>query len=285
MADVEENMEEVAVEQEEQAKAEDTPVADDEAQSTTVGGVTMDEVQLPLVIVLVASIILLIATGAEYNWSYNGGYEKYAISISSISLSISGISLLLHKLATDLYEKVGKNLSLLNFTWSFIGACFLTFNSPFEETSNGYFAAWATMYGCAMTLGMDASTFKSNVRGLGAVMGHAAAALVFLIACITKVESGATVSGSARNNAIYGLSLACFSTLTVFVLIAMDKRGTSISSLMNFGLMAVLGIMWLVAACLVTFDGPFKATGNGYFSAWAACITALYAAAAAKKQM
>jgi len=43
MADVEENMEEVAVEQEEQAKAEDTPVADDEAQSTTVGGVTMDE--------------------------------------------------------------------------------------------------------------------------------------------------------------------------------------------------------------------------------------------------
>ena len=43
MADVEENMEEVAVEQEDQAKAEDTPVADDKAQSTTVGGVTMDE--------------------------------------------------------------------------------------------------------------------------------------------------------------------------------------------------------------------------------------------------
>jgi len=162
---------------------------------------------------------------------------------------------------------------------------FITFHCHLQKTSNGYFAAWATMYGCAMTLGMDASTFKSNVRGLGAVMGHAAAALVFLIACITKVESGATVSGSARNNAIYGLSLACFSTLIVFVLMAMDKRGTSISSLMNFGLMAVLGIMWLVAACLVTFDGPFKATGNGYFSAWAACITALYAAAAAKKQM
>jgi len=44
MADVEENMEEVAVEQEEQAVAEDT--SKDEvaaAQSTTVGGVTMDE--------------------------------------------------------------------------------------------------------------------------------------------------------------------------------------------------------------------------------------------------
>ena len=42
MADVEENMEEVAVEQEDQAKAEDTS-KEEAAQSTTVGGVTMDE--------------------------------------------------------------------------------------------------------------------------------------------------------------------------------------------------------------------------------------------------
>ena len=46
MADVEENMEEVAVEQqEEQAVAEDSSASKVEtaAQSTTVGGVTMDE--------------------------------------------------------------------------------------------------------------------------------------------------------------------------------------------------------------------------------------------------
>ena len=102
-------------------------------------------VQLPLIIVLVASIILLIATGAEYKWSYYGSYEKYAISISSISLSISGISLLLHKFATDLYEKVGKNLSLLNFTWSFVGACFLTFNSPFEKVSISVFVVYLSL--------------------------------------------------------------------------------------------------------------------------------------------
>ena len=100
----------------------------------------------------------------------------------------------------------------------------IIFHCNLQQTSNGYFAAWAIMYGCVMTLGMDSSTFKSNVRGLGAVMGHAAAALVFLIACITKVQSGATVSGSARNNAIYGLSLACFSAVTVFVLMVWTRE-------------------------------------------------------------
>ena len=222
-----------------------------------------------------------------------------------------------------MYEKLGKNLCLLNFTWSFVGACFLTFKGPFEavstpflfclylialpdisasnlrlfsfhfiissfhisQTSNGYFAAWATLYGTAMSLGMDSNTFKTNIRGLGAIMGHMAASIVFLLACITKVESSASLGTKERNNAIYGLSLACFSTVVVLVLMMMDRKGNAIKGVMNLALMTLLSVMWLVAACLVTFDGPFTATGNGYFSAWAACITAAYAAVAAKKTM
>ena len=34
-----------------------------------VAGVTLNEAQLPLFIVLIASIVLLIATGAEYDWN------------------------------------------------------------------------------------------------------------------------------------------------------------------------------------------------------------------------
>lgn len=284
MAD-EENMDTVPVEE----TKEDTPVVADEAaaKTTTVGGVIVeiDEVQMPLVIVFVASIILLVATGAIYNWWWFDSYSKYAISVSSISLSISAICLLMHKFACSMYEKLGKNLCLLNFTWSFVGACFLTFKGPFEATSNGYFAAWATLYGTAMSLGMDSNTFKTNIRGLGAIMGHMAASIVFLLACITKVESSASLGTKERNNAIYGLSLACFSTVVVLVLMMMDRKGNAIKGVMNLALMTVLSVMWLVAACLVTFDGPFTATGNGYFSAWAACITAAYAAVAAKKTM
>ena len=90
-------------------------------------------------IAFVASIILLVATGANYNWGWGNSYSKYAISVSSISLSISAICLLMHKFACSMYEKVGKNLCLLNFTWSFVGACFLTFKGPFEAVSTPFF--------------------------------------------------------------------------------------------------------------------------------------------------
>lgn len=131
-------------------------------------------------------------------------------------------------------------------------------------------------------MGMDHNAFKSTVRGLGSVMGHLAASVVFLVSCIPEVNRLAKGS-KVRNNAIYGLFLACFSTLCMLAIIYMDKKGKPLSQMINLVLMACLSILWLVAACLVTFDGPFTETSNGYFSAWAALITAMYATSAARK--
>lgn len=39
-------------------------------RSVTVAGMTIDETQLPLFIVLIASVVLLVATGAEYEWDF-----------------------------------------------------------------------------------------------------------------------------------------------------------------------------------------------------------------------
>jgi hypothetical protein len=154
--------------------------------------------------------------------------------------------------------------------------------SNLQQTSNGYFAAWATVYGCAMSLGMDTNTFKTNVRGLGSMMGHFAASIVLLIACIPKIQT--LMKGSKqRNNAIYALSVACFSASIMLALISMDRKGKQLGGMANLGLMTVLALCWIVAACLVTFPGPFQDTGNGYFSAWAGFITAAYAAKAAYK--
>ena len=131
-------------------------------------------------------------------------------------------------------------------------------------------------------MGMDRNAFKSTVRGLGSVMGHLAASVVFLVSCIPKVNT-LTTGSKSRNNAIYGLSLACFSTLCMLAIISMDKKGNPLSKMINLVLMVCLSLLWLVAACLVTFRGPFTETGNGYFSVWAAMITAMYAASAARK--
>lgn len=279
-------MEEVPVEEQPEEQA-NTTATDDKALdgNTTIAingvGVTMDGTQLPLVIVLISSIILLIATTSDAT-AQTTAYENYVISVSCISLILSFICLVVHKFGGDLYNKIGKYLCMTNFLWIFIGACFLTFRGPFQTTSNGFFAAWAAVYGCAMSMGMDTSAFKSNIRGLGAIMGHLAASIVVLVACISPVES--LLKGSKmRNNAIYALSLACLSTLIMLVLMSMDRKGKQIGGMANLGLMSVIALCWLVAACLVTFVGPFQTTGNGYFASWAACITAGHAAFAAYK--
>jgi hypothetical protein len=283
MADEENaNMEDVAVEEQPSGDEPAATKADAAANAVTNAVASMDGTQLPLAITLIGSIILLIATGAKYGWKYNSSYAAYAISISSITLSLSAICLLMHKFMSGMYEKVGKKVCMTNFLWAFIGACFLTFREPFTGTGNGYFAAWITVLGCAMSMGMDHSAFKSTVRGLGSVMGHLAASVVFLVSCIPKVDSLAAGS-KWRNNAIYGLSLACFSTLCMLAIISMDKKGKPLSQMINLVLMVCLSFLWLVAACLVTFDGPFTETSNGYFSAWAGMITAMYAASAARK--
>jgi len=251
--------------------------------STTVAGVTMDGTQFPLALILISSIILLIATTSSPGMpSMKYSYEKYAVSVSSISLILSFIALLMHKFAGSLYDKMEKHLCMTMFLWSFIGACFLTFRAPFTTTSNGYFAAWATVYGCAMAMGMDTSTFQTNIRGLGAVMGNMAASIVVLIACIAEIDSRAGGS-KPRNNAIYALSLACFSIVVTLTLMSMDRKGKEIGGMANLGLMSFLAVCWLVAACLVTFAGPFETTGNGYFASWAGFITSGYAAMAAYK--
>ncbi len=60
-------------------------------------GLTLDASELPLFLVFVSSIILLIATGAAYNWSFSSSYAGYALSISVIALVLSFFGLALTK--------------------------------------------------------------------------------------------------------------------------------------------------------------------------------------------
>lgn len=136
MADEENaNMDEVPVveieKEEKPASSTDGKAAEG---STTVGGVTMDETEFPLAVIIISSIILLIATDASAGLE-SGSYKGYCISISSISLIISFLSLLMHKFAGGLYSKMEKHICMTNFLWSFIGACFLTFKGPFLTVS------------------------------------------------------------------------------------------------------------------------------------------------------
>lgn len=146
------------------------------------------------------------------------------------------------------------------------------------QTGNGYFASWALAYGAAMTMGVNAEALGSTIKGLGAVMGLLVSSVIVIVATINPIKNGIDMS-----EATYAMVLACVTAAIVLLVLAMDKKGGSIPSMAYFGTLAILAICWIIEACLVTFRGPFEATGNGYFASWAAVATCSVAAFNAKQ--
>ena len=131
------------------------------------------------------------------------------------------------------------------------------------NSSQGYFASWATVVTAAMALGFTASAFQTSVKGLGALMGLLASSIIVIIALIDWVGGGIF-----RAESIYAMVVACITVVLVLAHIYKEKKegdGDG-GGMVMFGVLAFFSVLWLVLACLVTFRGPFIATGNGYFA-------------------
>ncbi|OEU08551.1 hypothetical protein FRACYDRAFT_249443 [Fragilariopsis cylindrus CCMP1102] len=203
------------------------------------------DVQFPLLLVMISSMILLIAV-TTWEGVITSNYD-YCISIPSVSLITSSIGIALTLFREDIYYDygIGKYLPYFLGLWNFIGASYMTFNSPFITTGNGYFACWTTVATSAMTMGVTGTTFKNSIKGIGSLMG------------------------------VFGSSIVMILALYEYIFVNMIK----------FITLSLFTILWLVLACLVTFHGPFVTTGNGYFSSWAGFVCISFTAFQAKQDI
>lgn len=243
----------------------------------------VSEVQFPLVMVVGASVVLLIAV---CTWETGMTFEGYKISIPSVSLSLAGIGLMLTAYREDLYAVYGNRLAHALFLWNFAGACFLTFASPFTETGNGYFAAWACVATSAMAMGLTVDALRNRIKGLGSLMGLCACAAIVVIALIDHMGYSVPEFEYLRGESIYAMVISCFTVVLCVGLLYFEKQNEGSTpdrteTTVKFGFLAVFAVLWFVLAFLVTFRGPFVTTGNGYFASWCgamcACSTAFHA--------
>jgi len=180
------------------------------------------------------------------------------MSISSVSLGLSGIHLLMSKFTEDLHTKFGKHMCSLMFVWSFVGACFLTFDKPFVDTGNGYFSAWATVFGSAMAMGVNAEALGSKLKGLGSVMSLLASSVVVFLASAAPIRD----EDPNKSEAFYACILAVVTFVVLGLVVLMDNRDKALPPKLYFGMMAIFSCCWIVMAFLVTFRGPFDVTGK-----------------------
>lgn len=247
-------------------------------EEKTNGGMKMADLAkgslLPYVGVLFSGMVLLIALTTDGNSVDNHKYYEYGIAIAVIAMVFALVGWgLAH---TNLGEgKLCMYNNYFLFAWCFIGACFMTFGGPFEFTGNGYFSAWGIAIFATMGLGVSADNLKDATGGVGAMLGLLASSIIVIVAIASERFD------ENQGELIYAIIVACISVLVLGGLIKME-HDIGDPHRFKFPILALFAILWIILACLVTFRGPFEATGNGYFGAWGGAVTGVFAAMAAK---
>ena len=244
--------------------------------------------KVPLLGVMASALILLIAIFLKGVLDDNRSYGEYGLIVAFVTLVVSFVSLFMPTGCTWAILLMNSFL----FVWTFVGACFLTFESgPFTYTGNGYFAAW----GCAIFSGC-ALGFRENYLDLGKNYEHfsvplfkvmctshssftekGAASLVVLVMLVFEIKDD---PDTYMVEIIYAMIVACI-TICIIAFLTIKSMRTSRGSKCEAQILIILALLWVACAAVVSFSGPFTETGNGYFGAWIAAVLSVKGASTA----
>lgn len=213
----------------------------------------------------VASLVLMFSTLGV--WDGSDSYKAYSLSVAVISLALCLIIQTGEFVSPGFLDKTEKGVSLFLFLWWGIGTGIITFKAPFTTTSNGYFSAWAGFL-FATHWALNTESFRSQVneteKGRKMAFFSLLCGLVTLFACIPKIRS--------NGNAIWGLTAGIITFVTSVVILKMyDDIPIQMMKLVA----AFMFVIWATVAGILTFDGPFRETGNGYFASWGGFLAAI----------
>jgi hypothetical protein len=181
-----------------------------------------------------------------------------------------------------------KWIDLFLFVWATAGWAVFTFagNGLFSITGNGFFALWIMMLCSIWNMGVTTDSIKDQAKKSDAwIHALSLGSLVTIIELSTFLD-GFRFFGSYVGISGYGLFVACSSLLfgLVVVIMSMVAPGKLDAKIKMYTLGAFL-VLWIIAACLTTFQGPFLNTGNGYFAAWGSVFAAAMAFSGAQGEL
>jgi len=153
--------------------------------------------------------------------------------------------------------------------WWGIGMGVLTFNGPFINTTNGYFAVWFGFICAVAGVGITVPTIKHVATSYSPyLLGFCVCALVVgLELAIGYLLSGANVRGIG-----YGMVVAVLGFFVGFTILLLEIFGAAIDPKLRRAVLTTMVVLWGLAALWLTFVGPFKQLGNGYFGLWVGLI-------------
>jgi len=237
-----------------------------------------------LLMVLVASFVVMLEASIEYSHSPGiGGVLAYAVSVGTVSL---GFVLILFAMAkvkpdavTDTTVRMPRDAQLtvlqasagFLFVWWGIGCGILTFHAPYQSTSNAFFACWVALFS---SLIMCVDSF-SNLQSAWKKYATAASdmtvqlMLVMLMASLILFLSSLDFANSGQGK--WGIICGLFTAALTMIYYYLQSQHR-LSLVGRKGMSALLFLLWAVGVGVLTFDYPFRITGNGFFACWTGAV-------------
>jgi hypothetical protein len=140
-----------------------------------------------------------------------------------------------------------------------------------------------SLYSCSKCDHLLQHQFKEEYVSFATMISQSDVLMAHLTDTYYSAAFGTNADGQAYTGCTgdLGWAVACpaatIGLVLIFLLLKWLAAGIAVK--VEFWLAAFLTIFWIAGAFVMTFRGPFLATGNGYFGAWgsllAACLWAV----------
>lgn len=222
--------------------------------------------KLPLLKVMACAIVLIVSIFIDES-IFSSNY-RYGIILAVVAILGAIIGVVIP-------SKKAMYLNYFISVVTYAGACLNTIDpGPFIEPGNGYFASW----GLAIYSAAAANPPGSLKRTLfHTTLNLGASALVVLLSLLPVLAEGVEVNEWEIYLAISGSSLTIL-IVGIFLALKLYKWDATMNVYGESIVLSILAVIWLGIACIVSYRGPFKMTGNGYFASWFACFKSIEAA-------
>jgi len=218
-------------------------------------------------IIFLASLVELISAGKECNDNSKcSGEFAWAVSVGTLSLAVSILYILMAKFSKQILQSIEVWFALFLSTLWLLGVGVLTFDEPFAATGNGYFACWLAFIASAALLYTTSETLRMMVADrLKEMSQHSGVIWVLLISSMMELIAASLQCKQREcgSQTSYGISVSIIS-----ICAGLAHMFSAALSPYTIFTAAIMSILWITAAGILTFDKPFTVPGNGYFAAW-----------------
>lgn len=222
-------------------------------------------------VVLIIAVAVLDAASTT-NWGYGisvgavgAGFALVSLGVLSHGCGVASPEQILCAVPVLGDVSVSGALALLLCIWWNAGTYVLTFQGPFLDTGNGYFAASIGLMCSIASVTMTLPRFKAT-----SASPASSTSLVILGVCafVVGLALGTDPLDGLARQAMYGMVVAVLTLAVVLVTLLLELHQTPLDANVARSLHTTVMVLWGIAAFWLTFTGPFTYTGNGYFSLW-----------------